>query len=117
MNFKNILEFENVLRQLKFVGFGSEGECYKLDDKTLLKYFNGPNYIVRTKDELLKFSHINIKNFIFIKQVIEINNEVVAGIMPFINGKNLYEHNLFDTDYVKLVNAVERLYDAILTYI
>lgn len=113
MNFKSKLEFEKYLKGLRNIGFGSEGKCYQLDDNTVLKYLNGPCYIVRTKEELLKFSNININNFVFIKQVIEINDEIVACLMPFINGKNLYKQNLFDTYYSTIVSAVGRLYDAI----
>lgn len=101
MKFKSKEELLLFLRSLKELGFGSQGICYyNLKDKKVYKIFHqffdddDDEYIVcYREDEILRFSHIENKTFIWPCNAIFVNGEVVGYTTPYINAQSLYKIN------------------------
>lgn len=109
LHFVNEEHFNAFLNNLEYLDSGSEGECYKLIDNTVLKYLNGPSYETRSKEEMLKFKEVDIPNFIFVKNLAYIRDEVVGVLMQYVSGKSVY----YGLEQVKLLNLIKAFDDLI----
>lgn len=98
LNSKEILLM--LLEELKVIGYGSQGVCY-LNEKTgeVYKIFNQAiddypeDKIKYTKTELMKFSAIKNKTFLWALDTIRVKDEIVGYINHFVNAKPLYKIN------------------------
>lgn len=109
LHFKTQEHLDAFLSNLQSIGHGSEGDCYKLDSQTVLKYLNGPSYEPLTREQILQFSDINICNYIFIKNIVYLQDEIVGVLMKYIDGKNIFDHRLHKTKYDNILKAFEDL--------
>lgn len=93
MEFTNKKYFDAFLSNLFFWGQGSQGICY-LDNKNgivykvLHEYFDDDD-IYFSKDDLLKFSGIKNKTFIWPTDIISVDGKVCGYVMPYKKAKNL----------------------------
>lgn len=110
MKFKTKLEFLDFLNNMleyeyfKKIGIGSQGICY-LDVKSnkVYKIFHQfddeftkecEDFCVNyTKEEILRFSHIQNDTFVWASNVIIVGEEIIGYISEFIEGKTLYTTN------------------------
>lgn len=96
------------VKNLQFIGFGSEGCCYKLNKNTVFKHLCGPSYEEKTKDEILQFKNIKIPNYVFVQNLAYLNDEIVGVLMRYINGKKV-EDKLFQVQILNLIKAFDDL--------
>ena len=109
LHFKSQEHLEAFLSNLHSIGHGSEGDCYKLDNSTVLKYLNGPSYEPLTQEQILQFSQIDIYNYIFVKNIAFMQDEIVGVLMKYIDGENIFDHRLYKTKYDNIIKAFEDL--------
>ena len=95
---------------LKEIGEGSQGICYldssnKLVYKIYHEFFDG---CISNRDysEIMKFSNITNKTYIFPKDIIEINGEVVGYVEPYVTGKDLPAINPLMVNLDKLIKNI-----------
>ena len=108
MNFINREHFNIFLKNLKPLGIGSQGMCF-LDEKHKIVYkvfheyfdYEKSNY---KEEEILRFSHIDNKTFIWPSDVINVSGEIIGYTMPYVRSKSLYENDPLLVD----LNALER---------
>ena len=98
MKFVNKEHFDAFLNCLSFLGQGSQGICYldsknRIVYKVLHEYFDEDENIYFSKDDLLKFSDIKNKTFIWPTDIISVDGKVYGYIMPYKRAKNLYASN------------------------
>lgn len=109
LHFLNDEHFNAFLTNTKYLASGSEGECYKLVDNTVLKYLNGPCYEEKSKEELLQFKNIAIPNFIFVKNLVYIRDRIVGVLMQYVVGKSVYN----GLQQIKILNLIKAFDDLI----
>ena len=108
MNFINREHFDMFLKNLKFLGVGSQGVCY-LDEKHKVVYKVFHTYFDKEKSdyriqEILRFSNIVNDTFIWPSDVISVSGEIVGYTMPYVRAKSLYENDPLLVD----LNAFEK---------
>lgn len=102
------------LKNLLFIGMGSQGECF-LDKKTnkVFKIFH--QYVDEldddwkfnyTKENLLKFSNIRNNSYIFPSDVITVGDEIVGYSCDYVNGNSLFTINPLEVNLDKFSNAI-----------
>ena len=118
MNFINREHFDMFLKNLKFLGVGSQGVCY-LDGKHKVVYKVFHTYFDKEKSdyriqEILRFSNIVNDTFIWPSDVINVSGEIVGYTMPYVRAKSLYENdpllvdlNAFEKASVKCTEDIE----------
>lgn len=97
MNFKSEKQLKIYLNSLEFIGQGSQGICY-LDktNNTVIKIFHEffeEGITSYKKEDILKFSNIKNKTFIWATDVIMLNDIVIGYTMPYISARSLWEIN------------------------
>lgn len=97
MNFKSEIQLKIYLNSLEFLGQGSQGICY-LDktNNTVIKIFHDfleDGTTTYKKEDVVKFSNVKNKTFIWATDVIMLNNIVIGYTMPYISAKSLWEIN------------------------
>lgn len=100
MEFQTKEIMEIILNNLEVIGQGSQGICYH-NQKTneVYKIFhqaldNNDDYFINyTKDELLRFSNIKNKTFLWAKDTIKIKDEIVGYITNYVKSNSLYKIN------------------------
>lgn len=97
MKFINREHFNMFLKNLKFLGVGSQGVCY-LDEKHKVVYKVFHTYFDDEKsdyrvEEILRFSDIVNDTFIWPSDVISVRGEIVGYTMPYVRAKSLYEND------------------------
>ena len=101
MKFINREQLNTYLKGLVYLGQGNQGVCYlKVSGSIVLKIFHSfddEEDILYSEEEILRFSHIKNKTFIWPSDVIWVGNRVVGYCMPY---KKAY--NLFDIDPLKI---------------
>lgn len=111
MNFINREHFNIFLKNLKPLGIGSQGMCF-LDEKHKIVYkvfheyfdYEKSNY---KEEEILRFSHIDNKTFIWPSDVINVSGEIIGYTMPYVKSKNLYERNPLLINLDSLETAIQ----------
>ena len=96
------------VKNLRFIGFGSEGCCYQLNKNTVFKHLCGPSYEERSKEEILQFKNIKISNYIFVQNIAYLKDEVVGVLMRYVNGKSV-DNGLFKVQISNLIQALDDL--------
>lgn len=97
MNFKSEKQLKIYLNSLEFLGQGSQGVCY-LDktNNTVIKIFHEffeEGITSYKKEDILKFSNVKNKTFIWATDVIVLNDIVIGYTMPYISARSLWEIN------------------------
>lgn len=97
MNFKSEKQLKIYLNSLEFLGQGSQGVCY-LDktNNTVIKIFHEffeEGITSYKKEDILKFSNVKNKTFIWGTDVIMLNDIVIGYTMPYISARSLWEIN------------------------
>lgn len=111
LHFETKNKLEIYLKSLEFIDSGTEGYCYKTPDKLVLKHLCGIAYEPKTKEELLQFKDIAIKNYVFAQSLVYIKDEIVGILMPYIVGKTL-ESGLYNVQLKTLIKAFDELIEA-----
>lgn len=98
MYFNNRLELINKIKYLKLLSSGSQGECYldnnnRLVHKIYHQFLDNYNDIKYNYDDIMRFSNISNNTYIFPKDVIEVNNEIVGYTMDYVVSKDLSSIN------------------------
>lgn len=114
MYFKNKYEFIKYIEFFKNLGMGAVGTCY-FDEKNkkVIKIFHqffeeletgyDQDFHVNYKEEeILKFSNVKDDIFIFAKEVIIVNDEVIGYMTDYVNAKSLYKQNPLNINLDKL---------------
>lgn len=112
MHFQSEEHLNCFIKNLQFIGLGSEGSCYRLDKGTVFKHLCGPNYEKREKEEMLQFKDINISNYVFVQNIVYLKEEIIGVLMRYINGENLEIHNLYRVRIINLIKAFDDLIEA-----
>ncbi len=109
MRFSSQKEQESYFKSLHYLNSGSQGECYIDKNKKmvykLLFYYEG-----LTKEELLRFSYIKNKTFIWPTEEIMVGQRIVGYIMPYRKAKNLYDLNPMSINLNDLEAAITKVY-------
>ena len=100
------------IKNLQFIGLGSEGCCYKFDKGTVFKHLCGPCYQQRKKEDILQFKDVNIPNYVFVQNIVYLKKEIIGVLMRCINGKNIEIHNLYRVRIINLIKAFDDLIEA-----
>lgn len=124
MNFQTKQSFLNYIKFLKKIGIGSVGICF-LDkrNKQVLKVFHQffdeienfyqDEHISYQQEEILRFSKLENKHFIFPKEVIMVDKEIVGYITSFIKAKSLYKQDPLEINLNDFTKAIFNIYEAI----
>ena len=112
MHFQSEEHLKCFIKNLQFIGLGSEGSCYRLDKGTVFKHLCGPCYQQREKEEILQFKDINIPNYVFAQNIVYLKEEIIGVLMQYINGENLETHNLYKVRIINLIKAFDDLIEA-----
>ena len=113
MEFNSKGIFNCYLRSLRFIGQGSQGMCFlRESDKTVIKVFN--EYFDNEKcgyseDFLLRFSGIKNGSFLWPRDVILVNGEVVGYTSSYRKASNLCDINPLSANLDSLERAVTRI--------
>ena len=95
MEFKNKKVMQIILNNLPIIGQGSQGICYynKKDEvyKIFHQAFEDDDFINYTKNELLRFSNVKNKTFLWAKDVIVLENEIIGYITDYVKAKSLFK--------------------------
>ena len=112
MHFQSEEHLNCFIKNLQFIGLGSEGSCYRLDKGTVFKHLCGPCYQQREKEEILQFKDINIPNYVFAQNIVYLKEEIIGVLMQYINGENLETHNVYKVRIINLIKAFDDLIEA-----
>lgn len=113
MEFQSKEHLNVYLKNLKFLDFGSQGNCYlSSNEKKVFKIFHDfyeedEEHITYTKEGILKFSDVKTKTFIFPEEVCTIKKDVVGHISKYANAKNLYKINPLNVNLNTFNKALE----------
>lgn len=94
------------------IGAGSQGTCYhnkKTNEvyKIFDQYIYDDEYkILYNREELMRFSHIKNKTFLWAKDVISIDSEIVGYITNYKAAKPLYKINPLRINLNKFCNCI-----------
>lgn len=106
MEFVSKKHLKYYLKNLKFLGEGSQGICF-IDRNKVIKifhsFFDGEDCGFN-KEEILGFSHIKNNTYIWPDEVITINNQIIGYTQEYKKAKNLCK---FDPLTVNL-NSLEK---------
>ena len=107
MEFKTRREVEEFIKKSKYLGGGSQGECYLNQDLAYKFYFSFLDPIeddpLLTKDEILKYKDIDSNIFIFPQDVVFLNGEIIGDITKYAKACNLYKINPLTIDLNRLL--------------
>lgn len=103
----------------KEIGVGSQGICYvNVNNNQVYKIFHQffdredgfleffHNY---TKEEILRFSNIVNDTFVWVKDVIVVENEIVGYVSDYVNAKSLYKIDPLTVDLNHFSNSVNKV--------
>ena len=118
MNFVSREHFDTYLRGLSYIGQGGQGICYlNGKNKTVYKVFHeyfdyeDTNY---AEYEILRFSNIKNKTFLWPSDVILVEGKIVGYTLPYKKAKNLYQINPLLINLNSLETAVGKAMDDII---
>ena len=109
--FQNQEHFDAYIKNLECIGSGSDSFCYKTPKGLVLKHLCGISYEPKTKEELLQFKDIVIKNYIFAQALVYMKDEIVGILMPYVTGKTL-ENGIYNIQIKTLIKAFDELVEA-----
>lgn len=100
MNFKNKKIMLEKMKELAILGFGSQGICYynkntnevyKIFHQAIDEYEDDDDKINYTKEELMRFSHVKNRTFLWANDIISMDGEIVGYITKYVAAKSLYK--------------------------
>lgn len=115
MEFKTKKQLMLFLKTLKIIGMGSQGVCYyNSKDKYVYKLFHQffdddgdiEYHVTYEEKEILRFSDIKNETFIWSRDVISVNGEIVGYKVPYLKADNLYKCNPLRFNLDKLQESV-----------
>lgn len=113
MNFVSREHFDTYLRGLTYIGQGGQGICYlNVKDKIVYKVFHeyfdyeDTNY---TEYEILRFSDIKNKTFLWPSDVILVEGKIVGYTLPYKKAKNLCQTNPLLINLNSLETSVKKV--------
>lgn len=98
--------YKKVYRSSKFIGYGSEGVCYRKDN-IVFKLFHDYYLDLIEERNFLKFKNINVDTYYFSKGKIFVNNKFKGLTMNFAKGKNMKEA-IINEPFEKLLLATKK---------
>lgn len=113
IEFKNKQEFESYIKKLPCIGIGSQGIVY-LDIKNNIVYKIFHSYLEEglineySYDEIMKFSQIKNKTFIWPNNVIKINDLIVGYTIDYKKANNLYRQDPLMVNLNQFENGVAK---------
>lgn len=112
IRFNSLVNFVNVFGNVKVLGSGKEGTCYKKGSKTykLYKpmYYNLYNNEVAIK-RLLKFRNLLIDNIYFIRSLIYVGDDMIGSVSNYASGMNCGKVQLHRRNLDKLILSLSIL--------
>lgn len=116
MKFRNKEVMDIILNNLEEIGRGSQGICY-LNKKTneVYKIFHQTidcdpdEYINYTKGELLRFSDVKNKTFMWASDIIYLEDEIIGYITKYVKAKSLYKINPLKINLDKFINSIKQV--------
>lgn len=119
MHFKNKIDFLLFLSNFNSIGMGSQGICYyDFRNNNIYKIFHQffdeydeELYVRYRSEDILKFIDIKNDTFIWPKELVFVDNEIVGYISDYVDAKSLYQINplVVDlNDFAKSVKNVEK---------
>lgn len=113
-NFVNRDHFNAYLKNMKMIGYGSQGACF-LDAKTNTVYkvfhaFFEDEDACYSENEILRFSKIINKTFIWPSDVILVDKKIVGYTAPYIKAKKLCDTNPLNVNLNSLERAINKSY-------
>lgn len=111
LHFQSEEHLNSFVKNLKFIGFGSEGCCYKINKNVVFKHLCGPSYEEKSKEEILQFKDIKIPNYIFVQNIGYLNGAIVGVLMRYVSGKCV-DDGLFRVPISNLIKAFDDLVNA-----
>lgn len=98
MYFNNKSELISKLNSLKILLSGSQGECYldknnKLVYKIYHQFLDNYDDIKYNYNEVMRFSNVSNNTYIFPKDIIDVNDEIVGYTMDYVSAKDLSSIN------------------------
>lgn len=109
MKFKTRLEQEIYFFNKPYLGDGSEGRCYRINDAEAAKIFYPDSHFLYDEKNLLQFKDINIPGFSFAKEIIYLRKELIGIIYPFMRGVSLLERSIDKAPLNDLYIALNKL--------
>lgn len=111
MNFNDKRIFDLYLKSLNIIGVGSQGVIYYDKTKNICikvfhEYFD--NEIEDNRDDILRFSHINNKTFIWPKDVVTVQGVTVGYTTNYIKANNLYKQDPLEINLNQFISAVKK---------
>lgn len=109
--------FGKYLDTLKYLGSGSQGVCFlDVNNKRVIKvfhsYFDDELDNIK-KEDIMRFSNIFNSTFMWPKDVIELDNNIIGYVMNYSKKKNLYKINPLNVSLNSLINAIYKVYSDI----
>lgn len=92
-----------------YLGDGSEGMCYRLNEIDAAKIFFSDSPYKYYAENLLKFSDIQIPSFSFAKEIIYLKKSLIGIIYPYKRGISLLERSIDKAPIIDLKIALEKL--------
>ena len=111
MHYNNRYELITRLKCLKALSLGSQGECYldannKLVYKIYHQFLDNYDDVKSNYDDIMRFSNVSNKTYIFPKDIIEVNNEIVGYTMNYVSAKDLSSVNPLLLKLDKLITNI-----------
>lgn len=111
MDFKTETHLRIYLNSLEFLGQGSQGICY-LDktNNTVIKIFHDfleDGTTTYKKEDVVKFSNVKNKTFIWASNVIMLNDTIVGYTMPYVSARSLWEINPLMLNLDTLIKGIK----------
>ena len=99
-------------KMYNFAG-GSQGECYKIGNKVykiFIQYIDeDPYYLFEySKEDILRFSHIENGTYVWPKDVITVGNIIVGYMMDYVKAKSLFEIDPLTISLNKLESCLNK---------
>lgn len=109
MKFKTKLEQEIYFFNKTYLGDGSEGKCYKLNDIDAAKIFYKITPYKYVEERLLQFQNIKLPAFSFAKEIIYLKEKIIGIIYPYMRGVSINERSIDKAPIVDLCIALDKL--------
>lgn len=109
MNFNNSAELNIFLKRLIYIGMGSQGCCYlNPKDNIVIKIFHDyeEDLYSISEDEIMKFSNIKNRTFIWPSSVIRLQGNIIGYTSPYVKAKNLHAINPLNVSLNKLEKSI-----------
>ena len=113
MEFKSRIDLLSKIKSLQEIGEGSQGICY-LDKNSNFIYKIYYDYLDGCEcnydyQNIMQFSDIKNNTYVFPKDVICVNDEIIGYIEPYVNSKDLTSIDLLKVSLDKLIYNINKV--------